>query len=152
MRAATATPDQQREIISRRLLRAMGLMVAASLALATYARVTDRPLEAMPVDGPIVSERVLRIVSDSVSGAARVHDGEGALIADLSPTQGGFVAGVWRAVVFERRKAALLEHWLMVVSLQDARLWRWLMPRPEDRAARRIPEPRTRLSEDAHGL
>ena len=47
---------------------------------------------------------------------------------------------------------ALLEHWLMVVSLQDARLWRWLMPRPEERASHRISEPRTRLSEDAHGL
>ena len=47
---------------------------------------------------------------------------------------------------------ALLEHWLMVVPLQDAKLWRWLMPRPEDHAAHRIPESRTRLSEDAHGL
>ena len=27
---------------------------------------------------------------------------------------------------------ALLEHWLMVLPLQDAKLWRWLMPRPEE--------------------
>jgi putative photosynthetic complex assembly protein 2 len=47
---------------------------------------------------------------------------------------------------------ALLEHWLMVLPLQDAKLWRWLMPRPEERPAHRLPEPRARLSEDAHGL
>jgi putative photosynthetic complex assembly protein len=107
MRLATANPEQQREIISRRLLRAMGLLVACSLALVTYARLTDRPLEATPVDGQIVRERVVHIVSDNVSGAARVLDESGAMVADLSPTQGGFVAGIWRAVVFERHKAGV---------------------------------------------
>jgi putative photosynthetic complex assembly protein 2 len=47
---------------------------------------------------------------------------------------------------------ALLEHWLMVVPLQDAKLWRWLMPRPEDRTTQRPSETRAKLSEDAHGL
>ena len=104
MRTATVSPDQEREIISRRLLRAMGLLVAGSLALVTYARLTDRPLEALPVDGPVVHERVLNIVSDSLSGAAQIYDENGRLIVDLGPTEGGFVAGVWRAVVFERHK------------------------------------------------
>lgn len=104
MRTATVSPDQEREIISRRLLRAMGLLVAGSLALVTYARLTDRPLEALPVDGQVVHERVLNIVSDSLSGAAQIYDENGRLIVDLGPTEGGFVAGVWRAVVFERHK------------------------------------------------
>jgi putative photosynthetic complex assembly protein 2 len=47
---------------------------------------------------------------------------------------------------------ALLEHWLMVVPLQDAKLWRWLMPRPEERARHPHPETLACLSEDAHGL
>jgi putative photosynthetic complex assembly protein 2 len=47
---------------------------------------------------------------------------------------------------------ALLEHWMMVVPLQDARLWRWLMPRPEELTQHRLPETRVCLSEDAHGL
>ena len=107
MRAVAASPEQQREIISRRLLRAMALLVASCLVLVTYARVTDRPLEAKPVDGPIAQERVLHIVADNVSGAATIYDGDGALIADLPPTKGGFVAGIWRALVFERQKAGV---------------------------------------------
>ena len=106
MRAATASPEQQREIISRRLLRAMALLVASSLALVTYARVTDRPLEAQPVDGEIAQERVIHVFAD-MSGAAQILDANGSLIADLPPTQGGFVAGVWRALVFERQKAGV---------------------------------------------
>jgi putative photosynthetic complex assembly protein len=106
MRAATATPEQQREIISKRLLRAMALLVASSLAIVTYARVTDRPLEAQPVDGEIVQQRVIHVVAD-MSGAAQILDGNGSLIADLAPTQGGFIAGVWRALVFERQKAGV---------------------------------------------
>lgn len=45
---------------------------------------------------------------------------------------------------------ALLEHALMVLHLQDAKLWRWLMPQP----SAQTPKPTTRacLSEDAHGL
>ena len=40
---------------------------------------------------------------------------------------------------------ALLEHWLMVVPLPDAKLWRWMLPSPNvlNKDLR---------SEDAHGL
>ena len=27
---------------------------------------------------------------------------------------------------------ALVEHWLMVVPLPDAKLWRWMLPAPSD--------------------
>lgn len=118
-----ANPELQREIISRRLLRAMGLLVAASLLLVTYARVTDRPLEAMPADGPIARERAIEIASDSVSGAAKIYDASGELIADLGPTQGGFIAGVWRAVVFERQKAGVDHNApVLLVQFDDGRL------------------------------
>ncbi len=103
MRAAIASPEQQREIISRRLLRAMGLLVASSLAIVTYARMTDRPLEALPVDGKIAEERVIHIFAD-MTGAAQILDADGSLIADLPSTEGGFIAGVWRAVTYERHK------------------------------------------------
>ena len=36
--------------------------------------------------------------SPTSSGAAQILDANGTLIADLPPTQGGFIAGVWRAV------------------------------------------------------
>jgi putative photosynthetic complex assembly protein len=82
----------------------MALLVLSTLLLVTYASLTDRPLEALPVDGPIAQERVIHIVADGMSGAATITDEDGEIIADLSPTQGGFIAGVWRAVAYEREK------------------------------------------------
>ena len=40
---------------------------------------------------------------------------------------------------------ALLEHWLMVVPLPDAKLWRWMLPSPNTLK-------KDLRSEDAHGL
>ena len=40
---------------------------------------------------------------------------------------------------------ALLEHWLMVIPLPDAKLWRWMLPAPQDIKQNKKPE-------DAHGL
>lgn len=44
---------------------------------------------------------------------------------------------------------ALVEHWLMVLPLPDARLWRWMLAaRPEETT----PDPARYLREDAHDL
>ena len=40
---------------------------------------------------------------------------------------------------------ALLEHWLMVVPLPDAKLWRWMIPAPKPKTERL-------LGEDPNGL
>ena len=40
---------------------------------------------------------------------------------------------------------ALLEHWFMVLPLPDEKLWRWMLPASK-------PAPKTRPSEEAHGL
>ncbi len=47
---------------------------------------------------------------------------------------------------------ALLEHWMMVLPLQDAKLWRWMMPRPDRLPDRRLSKTGAFPSEDAHGL
>ena len=63
-----------------------------------YARLTDRPLEAMPpseAEVPVVTERMIRIFGQ-MDGSARVLDANGMVIADLGPTEGGFVAGIYR--------------------------------------------------------
>lgn len=94
---------RDREMVPRALLRAMALLVALSMALAIYARVTDRPLEAMPIAHPIAEERTVQIFA-RMDGSARVFDIDGTLIADLDPTEGGFIAGVARALGRERIK------------------------------------------------
>ena len=115
-----ANPDLQREIISRRLLRSMGLLVVVSLLLVSYARLTGRPLEGVPADGQIVQERVLRIASDNVSGAAQVYDANGGLIVDLGPTEGGFIADSAATAIC--RQAAVLGVSAFVVPLTKPEL------------------------------
>ena len=99
--ANATTHTHDREKIPRMLLRAMALLVVVVLLLVTYARLTDRPLEAKPADGPIAMERVLHIIA-SDGGAAQVLDANGSVIANMADGEGGFVAGAWRAINYQR--------------------------------------------------
>jgi len=93
----TAAEAREREMIPRFLVRAMFGLVAVVLVLVSFARLTDRPLEATPKDGPIAQERTIEI-HGTMAGAAKVVGVDGTLIADLDPTQGGFIAGIWRSL------------------------------------------------------
>ena len=113
---------QDREMVPRVLLRAMFGLVLAVLVLVAYARLTDRPLEAVPANGPVAQERVIHI-QGTMSGSAIVHDADGTLIADLDATQGGFIAGVWRALNHERgRRGVDLAGPVRLVQFEDGRL------------------------------
>ena len=96
-----ASPEA--ELIPRVLGRALTALVLICLALVAMARLTDRPLEATPPVLPVVAERMI-ILSGDMSGAARVLDANGQVIAELTPEQGGFVSGVYRVLVRERTK------------------------------------------------
>lgn len=99
--------ERDREMIPPVLLRAMLFLVLSVLVIVGFARITDRPLEATrPTDVPIAQERTLQIFAD-MSGAARVLDDSGTVIADLAPEQGGFISGVGRALARERGKLGL---------------------------------------------
>ena len=96
---------RDKEMVPTLLVRAMMALCVCALVIVAYARLTDRPLEAMPVladDAPILAERLIVLDADGTTGAATVRDADGALIADLDPARGGFVAGVHRALAFER--------------------------------------------------
>jgi putative photosynthetic complex assembly protein len=100
---SNSSAQQDREMIPRALLRAMFGLVVIVLLLVAYARLTDRPLEAKPIDGPVAQERVIHIFG-TMAGAAKVLDANGTVIADLDPSQGGFIAGIWRSLNHERSK------------------------------------------------
>jgi putative photosynthetic complex assembly protein len=89
------------EKIPKVLLRAVITLVVCVLILVTYARVTDRPLEAQPPDGAIVAERVIKLES-TVTGAARILDQDGLVIAEFESGSGGFVSTIDRVVRRER--------------------------------------------------
>lgn len=93
-----AKPD---ELVPRVLVRLMFAFVAVVLALVTVARLTDRPLESTPPVAPIISERLIHIAGEA-SGAARVLDEHGTLLASFAPDKGGFVAGIDRVLRRER--------------------------------------------------
>lgn len=99
--------ERDREMIPSVLLRAMLFLVLAVLVIVAFARLTDRPLEATRPEGvPVVQERSLQIFGD-MSGAARVLDENGVVIADLSPEEGGFISGMSRVLSRERMKVGV---------------------------------------------
>lgn len=92
-----------RDLVPRRMVRAMLVLVLVVLGLVTTARMTGQPLIASPPPGSITSQRQI-VLSGDMSGAAQVHTADGALIADLTPEQGGFISGVYRVLLHERNK------------------------------------------------
>ncbi|MEM7721672.1 MAG: photosynthetic complex assembly protein PuhC [Pseudomonadota bacterium] len=99
--------ERDKEMIPTILIRAMFVLCICVLLIVTYARLTDRPLEAMPPsveEVPVVHERTIRIFGE-MDGSARVLDVDGTVIATLSSEEGGFVAGISR--VLERERGAV---------------------------------------------
>jgi len=95
--------DQDR-MLPKVLIRALIALVFASLAIATFASFTDRPLMSTPPVSPVVAETSVVLISDGVSGAVSVTNIDGEAIVDLTAQEGGFIAGVHRVIIRERSK------------------------------------------------
>ena len=98
---------RDREMVPTILVQAVGTLVVCALFIVGYARLTDRPLEAMPpmeASAGVAQSRTIFIDADGATGAARVLGPDGTVLADLGPEEGGFVAGVHRALLFERAR------------------------------------------------
>ena len=91
------------EIVPTMLVRLMFALVLAVLALVTVATLSGRPLESTAPQTPVIQERVIYLSGD-ISGAARVLDETGILLADFASDKGGFVAGIERVLYRERTK------------------------------------------------
>ncbi|HMO08950.1 MAG TPA: photosynthetic complex assembly protein PuhC [Paracoccaceae bacterium] len=98
---ATQAPDREREMIPRVLVRAMFALALASLAIVTYARLTDRPTVGQPAAAEAVTERVIALVGGGAQ-AVRVLDADGALLADLA--HGGFITVIQNGLMTVRRR------------------------------------------------
>ena len=114
--------QRDKEMIPMVLVRAMFGLTFLVLLIVTYASVTDRPLEALPPVADVAIERTLVLKGD-MSGAAQVFDDQGQIIADLDPTQGGFVSGVYRVLERERTKHQVsLDAPVRLVAFDNGRL------------------------------
>lgn len=95
-----AKPD---DLVPRFMVVAMFGLVAAILLMVSLATLSGKPMESTPTASPIIKERSLVLTSE-MTGAAKVLDQNGTLIADFTAEKGGFVAGIERVVARERAK------------------------------------------------
>ncbi|MBW4708294.1 pullulanase [Roseobacter sp. YSTF-M11] len=98
-----AKPD---DLVPRILVRIMFGLVACVLVIVSLATLTGRPLESTPAMARIIAERAIVLTGDA-SGAARVLDVNGVMIADFPSDKGGFIAGVERVLARERAKVGV---------------------------------------------
>lgn len=101
--AVQTQPHHDKDLVPRRMIGAMTVLVLVVLALVTVARLTGQPLISTPPEGAISAQRMI-VLSGDMSGAVQVRDETGAIIADLEPEQGGFISGVHRVIIHERNK------------------------------------------------
>ncbi|MEM6374479.1 MAG: photosynthetic complex assembly protein PuhC [Pseudomonadota bacterium] len=92
------------ELVPRILVRAVLALLLAVMSLVTIAVLTDRPLESSPSQGEVLSERLI-FISGNASGAARVLDANGSVLAEFAADKGGFVAGIERVIARGRVQA-----------------------------------------------
>jgi putative photosynthetic complex assembly protein len=83
--------SRDKEMIPRVLLRAMFGLAMATLAITTYASVTDMPKVGVPHAAPVVQSRTFVLEGDGVRWV-RLSDPDGTVLADME--NGGFVAVV----------------------------------------------------------
>jgi len=91
-------PDRP-EVVPGWLVGAMISLALASLALVTFAVLTDRPHVGVPVPAAPVAERLI-VLDGHGARAVTVREPDGTVIADLS--HGGFVAVVQNGLERER--------------------------------------------------
>ena len=106
------------ELVPRVLVRAVFALVVTCLVLVSAASITNRPLESTPADTAVIAQRTIYLSGDT-SGAARVLDANGALIADFPSDKGGFVAGIERVLVRERTKHRVAHDGPVVLQLRE---------------------------------
>lgn len=105
MTTLTQLATRDREMIPRALLRAMLALALTSLALVSYARLTDRPLEGVPEMRPVVSERLLAFTRTE-EGTVRVVE-DGAEVALMTGRSAGFIDAYQTALARKRMLAGV---------------------------------------------
>ena len=93
--------EDRNDMIPIGLVRAMFALALASLALVTFAVLTDRERVAIPPDAPVVQSWSISLVGHDAQ-AVSVYDAEGNLLADMP--HGGFVTVIENGLMTMRRR------------------------------------------------
>ncbi|MEM7520942.1 MAG: photosynthetic complex assembly protein PuhC [Pseudomonadota bacterium] len=93
---------RDREMVPRILVLAMFGLMAATLGIVAFARLTDQPLSGVPAQSPVVAERMITLEGTHSDGV-RVLDAEGAQIAFSQERRAGFIDVIWVGVERKRK-------------------------------------------------
>ena len=107
------------ELVPLLFVRLVFALVLSILALVAVAKLSGRPLEATPAQTPIIKERLIYLAGDNMTGAARVLDQNGAVLADFDKDSGGFISGVERVIHRERMKRGLEQGGPVLLQLRE---------------------------------
>ena len=106
------------EKIPKALLRGVLTLIAVVLTFVFYASLTDRPLEAQPPNGAILSERIIHL-QGNIAGAARILDKNGAEIGTFAAGEGGFVSTIDRVIRRERLRHGMPGEGVLHVRMRE---------------------------------
>ncbi|KIN69968.1 putative photosynthetic complex assembly protein [Sulfitobacter noctilucicola] len=93
---------RDREMVPRILVIAMFGLMALTLAIVTFARLTEQPLRGVPAESAIVAERPITLIG-ARSGGVTVEDANGTEIAWSFKDKAGFIDVIWVSVARERK-------------------------------------------------
>ena len=93
---------RDREMVPRFLVIAMFTLMAASLALVAFARLTDRPVSSTVAHSDIVKEIAVTLTGSRSEGVA-VIGADGTQLAHSNDAKAGFIDVIWVAVMRERK-------------------------------------------------
>lgn len=92
---------RDKDMVPRVLVQAMFGLMIASLALVSYARLTDMPRTGTPSVEPVATERSVTFGGDRNAGI-QLYDENGVEIASSTRDKAGFIDVVWVAMMRER--------------------------------------------------
>lgn len=93
---------RDREMVPRFLVIAMFTLMAASLALVAFARLTDRPVSSTVAHSDIVQEIAVTLTGSRSEGVAVIGT-NGTQLAHSNDAKSGFIDVIWVAVMRERK-------------------------------------------------
>lgn len=113
---------RDREMVPRFLVIAMFTLMAASLALVSYARLTDRPVSSTVAHSDIVDEIAVTLTGSRSAGVAVIGT-DGTQLAHSNDAKAGFIDVIWVAVMRERKvQNATLDAPVRVVRRENGRV------------------------------
>ena len=92
---------RDKEMVPRVLVQGMFALMLTSLALVSFASLTDRPKVGVLREAPIARE-VAVTMTGTRDGAVTVTDAEGAVLARSNDERMGFIGVMWRVMARER--------------------------------------------------